>query len=162
MITSNLISLLKRQLEHELHNSAIYRNISMYLNVQGFKNLSKYYAEWSLEENKHATLVQVFLESLNIFIDYNIHFDVVLGLESSLNKFAMLTLDTENLTTRMIQECLAESYLPENCAMSTVFLLGMIKEQIEETDKANNINDNMLNIGENRALLQIFDNGFEG
>jgi len=161
-LTERMIELLKRQHSHEVHNSLIYKNISHYLNVLGFTNLSKYYASWSVEETGHSNIIKDFLEALNIFIDYEVSINTsILDLGASLTRFAQVTLDTENKTTEMLEECLRESYMTGNTSMATMMLQDMIKEQIEETDKANTLNDQISNIGENRALMQLYDMNFE-
>lgn len=161
MLSQKMISYLKRQLEHEIKNSIIYRNISQYLDVKGFKNLSKYYKDWSSEESKHATWVQEFLESMNIYIDYDVNCKIDLGLETSLLKFVELTVKTEEETTKMLAECLTMSYNEDPLLLTTVFIQDtMLKEQIEEMDKASTLYDQLKNIGENSALLQLYDNDF--
>ena len=156
-----MIELFKRQIEHEIHNSIIYQEIAMWLDVKGFSNLSAYYKKWSDEEKSHGMWVQEFLEQLNVYINIGSISIERLNLENDVLKFAEVTLQTEIETTEMLEECLRESY--NTSSLSTVFLLNtMLKEQIEETAKANKIKDTVSNIGNNLALLQLFDNTFEG
>lgn len=161
MLTDTMISFLKRQIEHELSNSAIYQKIAMWLDIKGFSNISNYYKDWSLEEKDHAMWVQEFLEGLNIFVSISDIKIPNLDLDSNVTNFVNVTYDTEMLTTKMLEECLEESYKGGNTTLVTVFLLNkMLDEQIEETAKANKIKDTINNIGDNLALLQIFDSNF--
>lgn len=162
ILTQKLIDLLKRQISHEITNMYKYQKIAMYLNIKGFTNLSNYYKKWSDEEKKHSIWVQEFLENLNIYVDYEVSAVESFSLEVPFSKLTELTLETELLTTKMLEECLSESYNIGNTSLASEFILNtMIKEQIEETAKANTINDQIKNIGENSALLQLFDNEFD-
>lgn len=162
-MTQKLIDLFKRQISHEIVNMYKYQKIAMYLNIKGFLNLSNYYKKWSEEEKKHSIWIQEFLEDLNIYVDYDILAVESFSLDVPFTQLTQLTLDTEFLTTKMLEECLIESYNVGNTALASEFLLNtMIKEQREETGKANTINDQIKNIGDNISLLQLFDNMFEG
>jgi ferritin len=74
--------------------------------------------------------------------------------------FATVTVDIENETSDLYNELLE---LGEESGNGFVkkFAYKFLKEQIEETDKASTIFDKVKNIGDNRALLQLFDNTFE-
>lgn len=158
-----MISLLARQINHELNNSYKYQQIAMYLDVKGLKNLAKYYKDWSKEEKEHGIWVQEFLESINVYVDFSGSLEGIV-IPDSINGFAELTLATENQTTEMLGECLTQSYKEECCygKLVTAFIQNkMLQEQIEETEKASTLNDQVKNLG-SIGLLQLFDSSFEG
>ena len=148
---------------HEVRNSLIYAQISSYLSVNGYRNLSAYYSKWAEEERGHSMLVKDFMDSLNIMIDgsgidklqYQIDF-------SSLTSFGKTTLEVENQTTAIYDELLQLAMDFDDSALLSVFANKLLSEQLEETAKANDINDMLINIGDNRAFLQLFDNTFNG
>jgi len=156
-----MLDLLKRQIEHEFSNMHKYQKISMILNVQGFENLSKYFKDWANEEKTHALWVQEFLENINKYVDFNISSIDSIIENSSVISLAELVLKTELETNNMLDECLEESCVEGNSKIIMTFIENkMLQEQIEETDKAYTFLDKIKNIGENKALLQIFDSKF--
>lgn len=154
-----MLNLLERQVCHELQNMYKYQKIAMWLNVKGFTNLSKYFKEWSLEEKDHSMWVQEFLEGLNIFLDFVPTFENV-QLDDNFKSFLPIVIDTENLTTEYLNECLAQSYKETSVYkyLVTEFILNkMLKEQAEETDKALTLKDKVENMGNDLAEMQILD-----
>lgn len=146
---------------HERHNSYVYAKISNYLNVQGYLNLSKYYLDWSNHEMEHSRIVLKFYNDNNLNLDASISID---PLDIDLTKmdithFVEITKEVENETTELYSQLLELSE-EENNQFAKRLAHYFLTEQQEETDRANNIYDKITNIGNNRALLQIFDNGF--
>lgn len=160
-LTNETISKLKMAYAHEMHNMLLYNEISSVLNVNGFRKLAKYYESWASEEKSHAGMVFDFMNQLNIPISNipfdKLHFTVDF---SVITNFAEVTLNTENETTKLYDELLQDAMEFEDSAMLIQFCNKMLNEQIEETGKANDINDMISNIGNNRAMLQLFDNTF--
>jgi len=147
---------------HELHNSYVYSKISNFLNIEGYENLGMYYEDWASEEQEHALVVKEFCESNNICIDMSIPID---GLDIDLKimpiiHFATVTVDIENETSDLYNELLEMGEESGNGFVKK-FAYNFLEEQIEETGKASTIFDKVKNIGDNRALLQLFDNTFE-
>lgn len=162
-LSEETIQKLQQAYVHEIHNMLIYTQISSYLGVNGFKNLASYYLDWAEEERKHSSWVKDFMDSLNILIG-NISLESP-SLEmdnSSIIGFAQRTLEVENATTLIYDELLQTAMDFDDSAMLAQFANKMLIEQIEETGKANDINDMLINIGDNRPLLQLFDNTFKG
>ena len=148
---------------HERHNSYVYSKISNFLNVEGFKKLSKYYEEWSNHEMEHSILVRNFCNSNNIIIDMSKPID---GLDINLEilpitHFSIVTVDVENETTDLYNDLLKMGHEIDNGFIKK-FAYSFLEEQQEETDKALTLYDSIKNIGDNRSLLQLFDNTFEG
>lgn len=146
---------------HELHNAYVYSKISNFLNVEGFKNIAKYYQEWSQHEISHSISVKDFCDSNNINIDMSISIDPInIDLKNeSIVYFSKLTLETENLTTDLYNKLL-ELGEENNNGFVKKFAYNFLEEQIEETDKALTLYDSIKNIGEDRKYLQLFDNTF--
>lgn len=161
-LTQEVINKLQIAYVHELRNMMIYNQISSYLGVCGFKNLASYYSDWSKEERKHSEWVKDFMDALNIPIENspfeNLHFEID---NSNITNFAKKTLETEIETTKIYDELLQMAMDFDDSAMLIQFANKILIEQIEETGKANDINDMMTNIGDNRAMLQLFDNTFD-
>lgn len=162
-LNTEAISRLQKAYSHEVKNMLIYTQISSYLGVNGFKKLSKYYSDWAEEERTHSLWVKDFMDSLNIIIEnYPIDMPQFEIYNTSLTEFARKTLETENETTLMYDELLQLAMDFDDSAMLVQFVNKMLIEQIEEVGKANDINDMIINIGDNRPFLQLFDNTFEG
>ena len=147
---------------HERHNAYVYSKVYNFLDVMGYKNIAKYYLEWSNHENTHAELVLDFANTNNIHIDMSIPIDPldIDLINLPISHFATLTLDVENETTELYNQFL-EMGEEDNNTFVRRFSLDFILEQMEETDKANTIKDRINNIGNDKALLQLFDNTFE-
>lgn len=119
-----------------------------------------YWNEWSVEEKNHSQWVKNFLQDLNIPLfpaptesfDYNLNVNLL--------EFVSVTIDRENKTTDLYHNILDTAMDMENSGMLVQFANKMLNEQIEETDKALTIQDKLTNIGDNKALLQLFDNTF--
>lgn len=147
---------------HERHNSYVYAYISNYLNVIGFKNLSQYYRDWSNHEKEHSELVQNFANSNNIVIDVSQSIEP-LGIDLykfPITKFAEVTLEVENKTTDLYNKYLEIGEEDDNPLIRR-FALDFILEQQEETGKAYDIHDSIMNIGDNKAFIQLFDSTYE-
>ena len=160
-LTDEIINRLNYAYHHEISNSIFYDYISSYLNVLGFNNLSEYWREWSIEEKEHGKWIKTFLQDLNIPLSpsqvENFDYDI----NSSLLEFLNITIDRENKTTQLYHEILDIALELENSALLIQFANKMLQEQIEETNKALTIQDRILNIGDNKGLLQLFDNTFK-
>ena len=154
------IKLLHIAYTHEISNMLKYDYISSWLDVKGFSKLSNYYKEWALEEKEHSLWVKEFLMDLNIPIKLLSIPEINMDLDSNLVNFADVTLETEDSTTELYEKILDIAHEFEDSAMLIQFANKMLIEQIEETDKANTINDKILNIGDNKSMLQLFDNTF--
>ena len=148
---------------HERHNSYVYSQVSNFLNVQGYKKLAKYYEDWSQHEIEHSMKVRDFANANNILIDMNQDIkplDMDLS-NQSITTFAKITVDVENETSEMYDVYLKMGIKDGNSFIQR-FCYDFQLEQIEETDKATSIFDSVKNIGDNRSMLQLFDNSFEG
>lgn len=147
---------------HERHNSYVYSQVSNFLNVQGYKNLSKYYEDWSQHEIEHSMKVRDFANANNLILDMNQDIkalDIDLS-NQPISYFADLTVQVENETSDMYNTYLKMGY-SENNGFIQRFSHDFLLEQIEETDKATSIHDSIKNIGDNRSMLQLFDNSFD-
>jgi len=161
IFSENIKQFLGRIYRHEVHNSVAYSQISNFLDVEGYKNLAKYYADWSSHETEHSVKVREFCNTNNINIDMSIAIE---GLDINLKNmpithFVIITVDTENETTDLYSELL-EMGKNEKNTFTERFALDFILEQIEETEKALGIFDSVNNIGANKGMLQLFDNTF--
>lgn len=146
---------------HEISNSIFYDYIASYLNVLGFDNLSTYWEDWSNEEKKHAKWVKEFLQELNIPLSPSQLEAYTYDLSSSLIEFVIMTIDREDKTTELYQDILNYALELQDNGLLIQFANKMLIEQQEETNKAKTIYDKVVNIGENKALMQLFDNSFE-
>ena len=162
-LNEEAIRLVEKAYIHEIRNMMIYTEISSYLAVLGYKSLSAYYQKWADEERQHSLWVKEFMDSINLPIQNspfeNISFTVD---RTTLTSFAKQTLDVENETTKLYDEILEIAHEFESSAILIQFANKFLIEQIEEISKANDIYDSISNIGDNRAMLQLFDNTFEG
>jgi len=148
---------------HEISNSIIYSNLAIYLNSKGLVNLSKYYQDWSNEEKKHSEWVREFMMNLDIPIIGGISSSDNYNLDSSLQEFANVTLQREDLTTKIYKDmmisCLDMNQLGDGVFMT--FISKMLSEQLEETDKILTLLAKVNNIT-SFSDFQNFDNSFEG
>ena len=163
MFDSETIDILSHAYQHELHNMYSYQKISNFLDVKGYKNLSKYWDDWSKEEYGHAQIVKEFCNDNNILI--NMDSDILLpdfDLENfPMTHFVDVTYDVEQKTNDIYNTMYSYGMDIKN-GFLVDFALDFLKEQREETKKANMLRDSIKNIGDNAAILQLFDNSFEG
>jgi ferritin len=159
--SEKLIEFLGVLYRHELHNQYVYYKISNYLDVLGFKKLADYYRDWANHEKDHSEKVLSFANDNNLHIDMTIPVNpIYVDLSSHpLTYFVQLTMDTENATTDLYNQYL-ELGEEENNPFVRRFSLDFILEQQEETGKAYDIYDSVMNIGDNKALLMLFNNTF--
>ena len=143
-VSEETIKKLQLAYNHEVKNMLVYTQIANYLGVNGFKNLAKYYLIWANEERQHSLWVKDFMDSLNILMESNpfetFSFDIN---NQSIISFAQKTLEVENSTTLIYDELLQSAMDFDDSAMLIQFANKMLIEQIEETGKANDINDMM-------------------
>lgn len=157
-----MIDYLSKLYVHERHNSLVYSHVSNYLNIQGFKNLSKYYEDWSQHEIKHSKIVRAFANEQNIILNmYADSGDKDIDITAmSVTYFVDVTVGVEMKTSEMYNHLLDMAIAEDNGFVKD-FAYGFIKEQREETDKANTIHDSIKNIGDDIKMLQLFDSDFE-
>jgi ferritin len=160
-LDDNEVKQIQNAYYHEISNSIIYSNLSIWLMSKGLVNLSKYYQDWSNEEKKHSEWVREFMMNLDIPIIGGTSSSDNYNLDLSLQEFANVTLQREDLTTKIYKDmmisCLDMNNLGDSLLMT--FILKMSSEQLEETDKALTLFakvNNITSFGE----LQIFDNTF--
>lgn len=160
---SETIDVLSNAYVHELHNMYSYQKISNFLDVKGYKNLSKYWDDWSKEEYHHAQLVKEFCNDNNILI--NMDSDIQLpdfDLENfPITYFVEVTYNVEQKTNDIYNKMYSYALSVSNGFLID-FSLDFLKEQREEMSKANSLRDSIKNIGDNTAILQLYDNSFKG
>jgi len=160
---SGTIDILSQAYRHELHNMYSYQKISNFLDVKGYKKLSKYWDDWSKEEYHHAQLVKEFCNDNNILI--NMDSDILLpdfDLENfPITHFVDVTYEVEQSTSDIYNKMYSYAIGISN-GFLVDFALDFLKEQREETQKANTLRDSIKNIGDSTSILQLFDNSFEG
>lgn len=155
--TDEVVNMFNYAYHHEISNSIFYDYISSHLSVLGFDNISEYWREWSIEEKEHGKWVKDFMQNLNIPLLPTHLEDFDYDLNKSLSEFVNITLDRENKTTDIYHNLLGIAMDLENSAMLIQFTNKMLQEQIEETNKALTLVDQINNIGDNKALMQLFD-----
>lgn len=160
-ITDSMISKLNYAYHHEISNAVFYDYISSYLDVLGYKNLSDYWEDWAKEEKKHSKWVRTFMQQVGISLSPGQLESFNYDLNSSLIEFINVTMDREDKTTKLYHNILDVALGLDDSAMLVQFANMMLNEQIEETDKAGTIYSKIINIGEDKGLLQLFDNGFK-
>jgi ferritin len=146
---------------HEVTNSIVYDTVASYLNILGFDNLSDFWDDWGLEEKKHSKWVKEFLQELNIPLMKGNLEEFEYDLNKSGIEFVNVTMQREDMTTQLYHDILDTALELDDSALLVQFANKMLIEQQEETSKALTMQDKMSNIGENKALMQLFDNSFE-
>jgi ferritin len=148
---------------HEVTNSLVYNTISVWLNKRGLKNLSDYFAKWASEEIGHSEKVKSLMMSLDIPLIAGKSETSEYLLDSSLIKFVEVSVDREDKTTALYKmiSAMALDMNELGSAMLLSFSQDMSKEQIEETDNVMTLYAQILNLGENWAMAQLFDASFK-
>ena len=162
-LSPELTKKLQEAWAHEKHNSLTYKHIQSILDVNGFKNLASYYRKWAEEESQHSEWVLEFMLQMNIPLSVsNIEISTITN--DNIFAFPAITAQIEDSTTKLWQEFyeMSENDMSIGAGMASQFALKLLKEQAEETGKAQDLVDQISNLGESRAFLQIYDNTFEG
>ena len=66
LITKKTINLLQYRIQEEENSSRIYLSMSLWLENEGYKNASKLWKKYSIEENNHADWARKYLLSFGI------------------------------------------------------------------------------------------------
>lgn len=161
MFSQEIINDLHDLYTHEIKNFLTYKELSHQLKIKGLTNLASYMKEWSEEEKKHSEWILDFLASFNIPIDTRsipkIDLDV-----SDITEFYDVIAKTEDETNLLWDDFLKKAYDEDwNSAIISAWTKDKFNlEQLEETDKANDIKDKCEPFRGNLALLMIFDQSF--
>lgn len=158
-ISEQLYSLFISQIQHEIQNSFVYKNISAHLLNIGLKNLGDYFKSSSNEELEHRDKLIDYLIDRNISVEIpNIEM-IKVDLSSMLN-IANFTLQREEFTTEKIREMVKQAN-NDNDYLAYEFLLSFLHLQRQEEAESQNLVDNIKGIDDDERLLRIFDQNFE-
>jgi ferritin len=136
MLTSKIIEDLNYRIQQEEFSSRLYKQMSLWLNDEGFINLSKIYEKYSQEEMSHAGWAEDFLlshgikPSLKIIEAPNDVYEI-----NSLKDILDLTLSHEKDITNQCND-LASLALKENSHTLYSLAAKYCHEQVEELEKA--------------------------
>jgi ferritin len=136
MLTSKIIEDLNYRIQQEEFSSRLYKQMSLWLNDEGFINLSKIYEKYSQEEMSHAGWAEDFLlshgikPSLKIIEAPNDVYEI-----NSLKDILDLTLSHEKDITNQCND-LASLALKENSHTLYSLAAQYCHEQVEELEKA--------------------------
>lgn len=133
VVHPDVVSMLEKQLSHELNNMRIYQKLSSYFNSLGLNDLAKYYRLRSHEEFMHYSSICEFLD--NNIVEYSFVEvpEVKVDLEDSINPFEV-TVQLEFETTRMIANIYEVAQENQDYITSQWLMKpnGLIEEQSEE------------------------------
>jgi ferritin len=136
MLTSKIIEQLNYRIQQEEFSSRLYKQMSLWLNDEGFINLSKIYNKYSQEELDHASWAADFLLAHGIKPDLkelnapNDIYEI-----SSLKDILDLILSHEKEITNQCND-LASLALKENSHTLYSLASKYCHEQVEELEKA--------------------------
>lgn len=162
MFSQEMINILENLATHELINSMTYLQLSHELKLAGLDNLANYYKKWSDEERDvHHIAVTEFAEQFNIKLKIKEIPEINLGIDD-ITHFYEISQRAELATNKVWQDALTQAYEEEDSGIITEFIKGtMLKEQIEETGKMQDLIDKCKPFTGNLGLLQLFDQRFE-
>lgn len=156
LISTKIISLLQERIKHEEANSKLYLQMGYWLDLQGYNNAAKLYAEHSKDELQHKQWAVEHLLSLNILPNEPAEDQPQLEFKG-LQQIIALTYKRELDTTNEVKE-LAKVAFEEGDLMT--FDLGQryVKEQIEEMDAAQALVDQLETFGDGQVEMKLLDN----
>jgi len=134
---SSIIYEMNEQYNNELESVHIYEQLSHKANFLGFNGLAYYFHEAGEEENEHAEKFAKIIYDLESEPIINLNISNIYApadfkglLDAALNHEKKITSDIQNLLMKAKE---TDDFITEN------FLLGFMKEQIEEESKINKI-----------------------
>lgn len=134
MLDKKLIEALEYRIQQEELSSRIYEQMSLWLNDNGFLNISKVYATYSQEELKHASWAKDFL--LNYGLTPNLKALLAPELElNSLEDVFQQTLEHEQNITKQCEEMASLALKEANHGLYAL-ASKYCAEQVEEIGKA--------------------------
>lgn len=158
-LSSTMVELLNYRINQEELSSRIYLAMSEYLDNEGYFTAAKLWKKYSEEELVHANKAREFLKSFDILPETR-------PIESVTNQYQGLpdvirqTVKHEELITTQCQE-LTKKALSESNML--VFNLGQFycSEQIEELNKAYNLQNLLELYGEDKLALKMLEHELE-
>ena len=136
MLTNTIIESLEYRIQQEEFSSRLYKQMSLWLNDEGFINLSKVYNKYAQEELDHASWAEEYLLAhgikpvLQVIESPNEVYEI-----TSLSDILDLTLSHEKDITNQCND-LASLALKENSHTLYSLASKYCHEQVEELEKA--------------------------
>jgi ferritin len=131
LISSELGSLLVKQVAHELKNFNLYKSFANFFGVEGISDLEEYYNKRAIEEKNHSEWIYSYLTDG----DYKFLYPIV---ELNTEKYEqyidpfILTVDREILTTQLIYKIYEQAVSEKDYMTASWLYEKLIKEQVEE------------------------------
>jgi ferritin len=156
LIPQKVIAKLQYRINQEEQSSRIYKAMSVWLNLNGFKGAAKLWQKYSDEELKHAEWAYERLLDLNILPVVN-NIDRPQSEFKGLANVIALSYAHEVDITRQCQE-LTQVCMDEGDFMDMELAQRYCKEQAEELAKTQSWIDKLTAFGEDKIALRLLDN----
>lgn len=156
IVSNKLIELLNYRIEQETISSFLYKSMSLWLDVNGFKGASKKWKEYEQEELKHADWAYNYLLDLNI-VPKTPNVPSQPMTYKGLAQIVALSFEHELKITEQCKEFSKESF-QEGDFMTFTIAQKFIQEQIEELSKTQLWLDRLEAFGVDKTALRLLDN----
>ena len=134
-LSNEMVSLLCKQIAHELANHNLYKTFSLYFSKQGLMKLSSYYNKRAEEELNHSNWIFSYLEDNDIFEKYPTVIEITAEIDDFVTPFK-LTLDKEIETTNMIYKIVELAQTEKEWITFNWLMSKLVPEQLEEEKKS--------------------------
>jgi ferritin len=157
MLSEQVLGLLNRQVNHELSNSMLYRQLSSIANLNGFFGTEEYCKRQSEDELGHYNKV------LDYITDRNYPFKIESPTNPEVSGISTLTdifkaaLKREILTTKMLRE-IKQSAIDNDDVLTDQWLIYLLGEQIKEEQNCYDILAMLKVASDDRSALLFADN----
>jgi ferritin len=150
------IELLQFRIQQEQLSSRIYEQMSLWLDNQGYTGSASLWVKYSQEELKHAEFAKEYLLSFGITPELR-KLDAPVASFKDLCEVIHATFDHEVLITQQCNELATKASAMGDHLLYTLGL-KYCAEQIEESEKTQNLIDQLKTFGEDKIALRLLDN----
>ena len=129
-ISSNMLSMLSAQMQHELENKLFYQNLASYAAFNGLDGTCAWMSKQAAGEQEHSDKIKKYIEDRNETA-YLTEAEVEAPVIGNYRDMFVMTQEREWLTTDYLQN-ISKAALTEGDMMTFGVMQDMIAEQIEE------------------------------
>ena len=155
MLNGNILKALNEQLKHEEKNSRTYYQMAGWCDDAGFLGCAKWFYASAKDETAHKEMIATYIADRDMKFELSA-LDKPKCEFTGIQELFKITQQTEESTTKSLQE-LYRLAMTEGDYLTAEFILPMLKEQVEEERKVQDVLDYLKLTGIEAPGIAIFD-----
>ena len=153
LLDEKTVEILNYRIQQEELSSRLYHQMSLWLETESYRNLTKLFATYSNEEIKHAGWAKEYLLSFNVMPELRTLEEPV-NVFTSIQDIAQKTLEHEILITEQCNDLAKYAFTESDFGLLTL-AQKYNSEQIEELNKATNLLD-IVNMSNDKLVIDTY------